>query len=386
MWNKYLPMVKPHYAVKCNSETNILRWLGALGSGFDCASAREMELCRQSTGVRTDPYNIVFANPCKTSNDIETARTMCVPWATIDCCEELEKMRDRAYMPELLLRLAVDDAASDTPFSKKFGIADWDEVKRLYDAACAKGFRIGGFSFQVGSGCRDFGQYERAIAKVDNFWGKLKGLGAKNLHTIDIGGGFRAGESYFAPAAEAIKKGLGELDAAKGAKIIAEPGRFFATPSHDLFVRVIGKKPAFGCGSSTSKGWRYTIDESVYGQFSCIPFDSQRPPFARISSGSDKDKRALVPGIVFGRTCDSLDVICYGSQMEELEVGDWLYFPWMGAYTTVTSSEFNGFPKPHVIYSSTEVMPDVVNWPESLSESLTWQNNIEYALETRSKI
>jgi hypothetical protein len=58
----------------------------------------------------------------------------------------------------------------------------------------------------------------------------------------------------------------------------------------------------------------------------------------------------------------------------------------MGAYTTVTSSEFNGFPKPHVIYSSTEVMPYVVNWPESLSESLTWQNNIEYALETRSKI
>ena len=146
---------------------------------------------------------------------------------------------------------------------------------------------------------------------------------------------------------------------------------------------MIGKKPGV---QGSSKGWRYTIDESVYGQFSCIPFDGQRPPFARISFGGHKDKRALVPGIMFGRTCDSLDVICYGSQMEELEVGDWLYFPWMGAYTTVTSSEFNGFPKPHVIYSSTEVMPDVVNWPESLSESLTWQNNIEYALETRSKI
>jgi ornithine decarboxylase len=389
LWNKYLPTVKPYYAVKCNPETNILRWLGALGSGFDCASAREMELCRQATNTTADPYRIVFANPCKTAQDIETARGARVPWATIDCCEELEKMRDRAYMPELLLRLAVDDAASDTPFSKKFGLDGWDEVKRLYDAANAKGFKVSGFSFHVGSGCRDFSQYQRAIAKVDTFWGKLKGLGAAGLHTIDIGGGFRAGESFFAPAAESIKKGLAELDAAAGANIIAEPGRFFATPSHDLFVRVIGKKPAL---RGSSGGWRYTIDESVYGQFSCIPFDGQRPPFARITDGSKPTTttttttRPIVPGVVFGRTCDSLDIICYGSQMEELEIGDWLYFPWMGAYTTVTSSEFNGFPKPHVIYSSPDVMPEVAQWPETLAGNLSWQKGIEYALETRSKI
>jgi hypothetical protein len=34
--------------------------------------------------------------------------------------------------------------------------------------------------------------------------------------------------------------------------------------------------------------------------------------------------------------------------MEDLEVGDWLYFPLMGAYTSATASEFNGFPKPEV--------------------------------------
>lgn len=356
-----------------------------------------MELCRQATNTSADPYRIVFANPCKTAQDIETARGARIPWATIDCCEELEKMRDRAYMPELLLRLAVDDAASDTPFSKKFGLDGWDEVKCLYDAATAKGFKVGGFSFHVGSGCRDFSQYQRAIAKVDTFWGKLKGLGAAGLHTVDIGGGFRAGESFFAPAADSIKKGLAELDAAKGANIIAEPGRFFATPSHDLFVRVIGKKPALGSGSSGSSGWRYTIDESVYGQFSCIPFDGQRPPFARITDGATtrtmagtkvvrSETRPIVPGMIFGRTCDSLDIICYSSVMEELEVGDWLYFPWMGAYTTVTSSEFNGFPKPHVIYSSQDVMPEVAEWPNTLADSLSWQKDIEYALETRSRI
>jgi ornithine decarboxylase len=286
-------------------------------------------------------------------------------------------MKDALYQPELLLRIAVDDAASDTPFSKKFGLSSWDEVRRLYDAARGYGFSVCGFAFHVGSGCRDYNQYKRAIGLTDSYWGKLKGLGAKDLHTIDIGGGFRAGESFFVGAANAIKEGLHELDAAKGANLIAEPGRFFATPSHDLFVRVIGKKPGIG-----GKGWRYTLDESVYGQFSCIPFDGQKPPFARLGT----DKRAKAPGVLFGRTCDSLDVICYGSELEELAVGDWLYFPWMGAYTTVTSSEFNGFPKPTMIYTSDYIMPETCHWPRTLANSITWQKDIEYALETRSKI
>jgi hypothetical protein len=34
--------------------------------------------------------------------------------------------------------------------------------------------------------------------------------------------------------------------------------------------------------------------------------------------------------------------------MEELDVGDWLRFPRMGAYTRATASEFNGFPTPDV--------------------------------------
>ena len=38
--------------------------------------------------------------------------------------------------------------------------------------------------------------------------------------------------------------------------------------------------------------------------------------------------------------------------MEELEVGDWLYFPSMGAYTRATASEFNGFPTPAVFEST----------------------------------
>ena len=52
----------------------------------------------------------------------------------------------------------------------------------------------------------------------------------------------------------------------------------------------------------------------------------------------------------FGPTCDSIDLICKDVEMPELEVGDWLYFLNMGAYTRAAGSTFNGFALPKVFY------------------------------------
>jgi ornithine decarboxylase len=165
-------------------------------------------------------------------------------------------------------------------------------------------------------------------------------------NTIDIGGGFSANPTEFQPAAAAIRKALEKVP--KNRTIIAEPGRFIAQPCQDLFVKVIARKPG------QAGGWRYVIDESLYGHFSCIPFDHQTPPWFRVL-GEDIG-RPVTDSILFGRTCDSLDVIARGP-MEELYVGDWLYFPLMGAYTSATASEFNGFPKPHIVSEDSEILP-----------------------------
>ena len=112
---------------------------------------------------------------------------------------------------------------------------------------------------------------------------------------------------------------------------------------------MIGKKP-------WSNGWRYTIDDSLYGQFSCIPFDQATPLWMRISE--DGNIRKKVKGLIMGRTCDSVDIIARSEEMEELEVGDWLWFPTMGSYTNVTATEFNGFPKPSILTTFIE-SPDI---------------------------
>ena len=92
--------------------------------------------------------------------------------------------------------------------------------------------------------------------------------------------------------------------------------------------------------------WRYTLDESIYGALSNIPFDGFRFAFR---SDSD-EKRPTVKATIYGRTCDSADLIAANVEIPELRVGDWLSVDSMGAYTIVSGSEFNGFKKPRRIY------------------------------------
>jgi hypothetical protein len=47
--------------------------------------------------------------------------------------------------------------------------------------------------------------------------------------------------------------------------------------------------------------------------------------------------------------------------MDELVVGDWLWFPKMGAYTSATASEFNGFPKPPVFLDTEDLLPSTLH-------------------------
>jgi len=61
-WQRLLPRIQPHYAMKCNPDKTIVQTLQLLGIGFDCASQKELELALE---VGATPEQIIFANPCK---------------------------------------------------------------------------------------------------------------------------------------------------------------------------------------------------------------------------------------------------------------------------------------------------------------------------------
>ncbi len=351
----------PHYAVKCNNDPQLLKWihefrpagLGTAGvpkPGFDCASLREID---DACAIGAAPSDIIYAQPCKKSGDIRAAEDRGVRLTVADSVEEIEKLGDAKWRGEVLVRLLVADGGSKQPFGKKFGApVEW--LPRMYDAAKFHGVTMTGFSFHVGSQCEDPRQYAAAIADCKKSAAIAKTRGFET-DVVDIGGGFIPNNRMFKSVAAQVRAAAATLP--PKTRWLAEPGRFLAAPTTTLYTTVIGKKPVWPPPSKTDEpAWRITVDESVYGCFSNIPFDGQKPQLeqgwgkATATAAAAAAAAARRPTIVFGRTCDSGDMIDAAAPLLEVQVGDVFRVRNMGAYTTVSASEFNGFPKPEVRY------------------------------------
>jgi ornithine decarboxylase len=63
-----------------------------------------------------------------------------------------------------------------------------------------------------------------------------------------------------------------------------------------------------------------------------------------VARGGERFNSALA-----GPTCDSIDVLYENISLPFMEIGDLLMFDSMGAYTTASASNFNGFPKAKII-------------------------------------
>jgi ornithine decarboxylase len=321
-WRQYLPNVTPHYAVKSNNDPVLLSWLGEAGAAFDCASPTEFHQVLKIA----PPAKIIYANPCKSIEDICIADG--VPTTVVDSPEEVEKLADARWSGSTLIRLKVPDAGSAQPFSRKFG-APLTWVPEILAALRAAHIPHTGWSFHVGSMCAQPRQFSQAIAlcaAADKIAGTRAGI-------VDIGGGFVPGQ--LADAAAEIRAAQTLFPAAT--RWIGEPGRFLSAPVATLRVSVIGSKR-----HPDHSGRVYTIDESVYSAFSNIPFDGQKPEY--ILKAPDAASRPRVRATIFGRTCDSADCLAEDILLPELRVGDELEVPNMGAYTMVSASLFNGFP------------------------------------------
>jgi len=346
-----LPNVQPHYAVKSNNDTQLLQWIRQEGVRFDCASPIEI---RQALKTGAPVSHIIYANPCKSHEDINSAKQLGISTTVVDSPEEVQKLLEAGFGSDghrgsILIRLKVPDAASAIPFSRKFG-APIAWVPDILHAIRSAGTNIKhiGWSFHVGSLCGDPKQYRKAIEVC----AEAAAIAGQHPEIVDIGGGFMP-ETFEAAAAEILP--AQELFPMT-TQWIAEPGRFISSPVATLYVKVIGAKR----GHEGTK--IYTVDDSVYGTFSNIPFDQQKPIYTLLAS--DASSRPHTTATLFGRTCDSADCLADSIDLPELRVGDILEVKNMGAYTNVSASCFNGFPMPTRSYNITDMRnsEDITSW------------------------
>ena len=339
-WKTSLPCVEPHYAVKCNPNPALLRVLNGLGAGFDCASSDEMD---RVTAMGVAPDRIIFANPCKMPSQIAHAKRLGVRRMTFDNEDELLKIAQIYPEAELVLRIVTDDSHSMCRFSTKFG-AHLASVPRLLATAAKLGLRIVGVSYHVGSGCADPAAHAAAATDALAVFRLGQQYGFE-MTLLDIGGGF-LGDECATPSIDDVALHLLPVLAQfpPGTRFIAEPGRYFAARSHTLVANIHSRRVVTDDDGNIVQVLYY-INDGVYHSFNCIFFDHQHPlPRTLLLPGSPElAARPVVPSTVFGPTCDSLDCVCKDVPMPLLDVGDWLFFPGMGAYTTAAMTHFNGF-------------------------------------------
>jgi len=120
-------------------------------------------------------------------------------------------------------------------------------------------------------------------------------------------------------------------------RVLAEPGRFIAGPAAIGVATVMGRARREG-------HWWYYLDDGLYGSYSGQLYDHARYPVESLRQGGP-----LLPSVLAGPTCDSIDVIAENLMLPQLKAGDLIVGRAMGAYTWASASEFNFFPKATVV-------------------------------------
>jgi len=345
MFRRCLHRVQAYYAVKANSNQEIIGTLFDEGASFDVASYNEFmqvyEYIRPFEGKEKDFYiwdRILFSNTIKDCDTLQRIRPY-KPLVTYDNEDELKKIKEYCDTAGVILRLKAPDIGSQVEMSSKFG-AEPGDAPSLIREAFDLGLVVEGLSFHVGSQCTNFNNYAAALDATSQILhdARKKGYPVK---IVDIGGGFPAPYNSRVPQFEK----LAELINAECARLfpqdvdlIAEPGRFIVATSAVLVSQIVGKARRDG-------KIFYYINDGVYHTFSGVVYDHWIPNFQAFKTG-DMEVCAVV-----GPTCDSFDKVSLSEQLPaNLQIGDYLYTENIGAYSIASSTRFNGFEGARILH------------------------------------
>jgi ornithine decarboxylase len=301
-WEHHLGGIRPYYAVKANNDLPMMKILASLGCGFECASKGEIEAVL-SLGV--PPSDISYSNTVKDPEHIRYAVSENVHLTVVDNEYELKKIHHLDKDAIFLLRVDIYNPASPVQMGQKFGVTAKDACV-LVDIAHDLGISFSGVCFHIGQ-CGHGAVYKKAVETSREIFDYAQHTHGMQMTILNMGGGF------------------------PGLQVIAEPGKYFATPTCTTFAKVISKRLIHNDGE---KLFWYYLNDGIFGSYlAASQFLGKRLNFSPLrltnskkhEKASNEDNLRVYKSAIFGHYSAPEDVLCTDIMLPELDIGDWMY-------------------------------------------------------------
>lgn len=318
------------YASKALPCTAAYRVLVEEGLSCDVASGGELFLALRGG---FPPERIYMHGNNKSDEEIELALRQGVGHIVVDSFDELDRLERMAPGQRVLLRVTpgirpethafVSTGQEDSKFG--FGV---DEVPRAIERIGRLELR--GLHAHIGSQVFDLGPYEK-LAEV------LTGMGEYPL--LNLGGGL--GVAYTAdqdpPQVEDYVDAL-VRGAPDGVSVLCEPGRSLVAAAGVTIYRVgtVKRIPRVRTYVAVDGGMSDNLRPMLYG--------------ARYEAEIADRFGGETLSTVAGKHCESGDILVTDVLLDDPRPGDVLVTPVTGAYGHAMANNYNGIPRPPVIF------------------------------------
>ena len=328
------------FAVKSNTNINLIREIKRFGLGADVVSKGELMMAIKA-GI--NPKKIVFSGVGKTSSEISYAIEKKILLINSESKSEVKEIDRIAKLKKVKIQVGIrlnpnTDAKTLTQIStgkkeNKFGVNEKTFLELVKYCKNSKNIDLKCLSVHIGSQILDYKPYEKMLKVIDRIINKIN----HKFEFIDLGGGM--GIPYakenkklnYQKYNTAIKKFLKN----HSTKIIFEPGRSIVGNIGFLISEIIYIKE--------SEKKNFVILDAAMN-------DLMRPAlygaYHKILSSIKKTKFSKKTYELVGPICESTDKFVTLEKFYELKEKDLIVMCDVGAYGMSLSSNYNVRLKP----------------------------------------